>query len=121
MKQTLLIFGATILLAVTLGASEYSIRNYRETFCKDKSTVQLQQQYKKVTQESDAMIKHGGEACSNATDTFNTMEAERVGRTLYDDCESYRHGKVRKQIHKNKVVIKAVERELQSRGESPQK
>lgn len=115
MKQLFLLFSTIILLSVTLGANERSIRNYQEAFCKGKSTAELQEQYKKVTVETDAMIKHGGEACSNATDTFNTMEAKRVGRKLYDDCESYRHGKIRKQLHKNKVVIKATERELKSR------
>lgn len=115
MRRLLLMVSSILLLTMALNANERSIRNYQENFCRDIPTAQLQEQYKTVSTEQDAMIKYGAEACSNATDTFNTMEAKRVGRKLYDDCESYRHGKVRKEIHKNKVIIKAIERELKSR------
>ncbi len=115
MRRLLIMIGSMLLLTMVLNANERSIRNYQENFCKDVPTAKLQEQYKRVSTEQDAMISHGTEVCSNATDTFNTQEAKRVGRKLYDDCESYRHGKVRKEIHKNKVVIKAIERELKSR------
>ncbi len=115
MKQLFLMISSVLLLTVSLSANERDIHNYQENFCKDVPTAELQKQYNTVSTEQDTMISHGAEVCSSATETFNTMEAKRVGRKLYDDCESYRHGKVRKEIHKNKVIIKAIERELKSR------
>lgn len=116
MKKVYLIFCIVLLFSIDLSASERSIRNYRETFCKEKSTTQLHKEYIRVTQELDAMIKQGSDDCKNASDTFDTASAERVGRKLYDGCESYRVGKIRKKIHKDKVIKEAVERELISRG-----
>ena len=97
-------------------STEYSARKYQERYCKEKTTSQLQQDYKAAVREMDELIKKGSEACKNAGETFNTMKAERVGRKLYDTCESYRHGNIRKTIHKNKVIKKAIEFELESRG-----
>jgi len=97
-------------------STEYSARKYQEKYSKEKTTLALKQEYEAVTKELDALIAEGSEACNNAGETFNTMEAERVGRKLYDTCESYRYGNVRKKIHKNKVIKMAIEFEFESRG-----
>ncbi|RLA72904.1 MAG: hypothetical protein DRG24_01620 [Epsilonproteobacteria bacterium] len=111
---------ALVLLFLSVSAqaysTEYSARKYQEKYFHEKSTSELKLEYTAVTKELDTLVKEGGKACNNASETFNTMEAERVGRKLYDACESYRHGNVRKQIHKDKVIKRAIEFEFESRG-----
>lgn len=98
-----IIFLSLTILSFSVHASERSIKNYREQFCKDKPTEALQKQLTQVTSEIDEMVKAGQEACNQS------------GRQALSDCKSYRYGKIRKKIHKKKVILKAVERELQSR------
>ncbi|MEA3374568.1 MAG: hypothetical protein U9Q62_12860 [Campylobacterota bacterium] len=118
MKKIVLAVLSLALFALSANAysTEYSAKQYQKRYCKEKTTSQLQQDYKAAAAEMDQLIKDGSEACKNAGETFNTMKAERKGRKLYDHCESYRHGEIRKQIHKNKIIKRASELELESRG-----
>ncbi len=118
MKKTILVLAVFLLYGISAQAysTEYSARKYQEKYSKEKTISALKQEYEVVTKELDSLIEKGSKACKNAGETFNTMEAERVGRKLYDTCESYRHGSIRKQIHKDKVIKKAIEFEFESRG-----
>jgi len=121
MKKVLLTVVLLLFVNINLQAysTEYSAKRYQEKYLKDKTIPQLQHAYEEYSHELDALIKKGGDACKNAGESFNTMEAERVGRHLYDTCESYRIGNIRKHIHKNKVIKKAIRFELDSRGVKP--
>jgi len=119
----IIVLAVYFLLFFSVGAqaysTEYSARKYQEKYSQEKSTSELKKEYATVTKELDTLVKKGSEACENAGESFNTMKAERVGRKLYDACESYRHGTVRKQIHKDKVIKMAIEFEFESRGIKP--
>ncbi len=120
-----IILGIVTLVLLSLNANaystEYSAKQYQKRYCKEKTTPQLQQDYKAATSELEKLISEGAEACANAGDTFNTMKAERKGRQLFDACESYRHGEIRKQIHKNKIIKMASEFELKDRSVAVEK
>lgn len=109
MKKITLVLAILSLFALTLSAysTERNINKYRENFCQDKTTQQLQQQYDEVKAENDAMIQKGKEACKK-----NDYQS-------VSDCRYYRFGKVRKKIQKNKIILQAVERELESRKKAP--
>ena len=98
------------LLFLSIGAqaysTEYSAQKYQKKYSHEQSTSELRTEYDVVVKKLDILLKDGGEACKNAGETFNTQEAERVGRNLYDMCESYRHGEIRKQIHKNNTRLR---------------
>ena len=96
-------------------ATEESIRHYQEEFCKDMSIQELTTRYNRAKAKLDNYIQSGAESCKNAGDTIKVAEAKREGRRLYDECESYRYGKIRKEIHKLKIETKALSRELKLR------
>lgn len=107
MKKIILILTLLSMFSLTLSAysSERNVNKYRENFCRDKTTQELQKQHDEVNQANDAMIKKGSEAC------------EKNDRQSISDCRYYRFGKVRKEIQKNKTILKAIELELESRKE----
>ena len=117
MKKIMFGFLLSALFFVTLNAAslERSARNYQARYCKELSIAKLQEQLKDSRAENKKLISEGSESCKNAGETFNTMKAERKGRQLFDHCESYRYGDIRKTIHKNKVIIRASESELKER------
>ena len=96
-------------------ATEASIKNYQEEFCKDMDTDALTLEYNQSKTALENYISSGSKACQNAGDTIKIAQAKREGRKLYDECESYRYGKIRKEIHKLKIKTKAIKRELELR------
>jgi len=118
MKKTLLITLLSTLLTSSLYAyaTEASVRNYQKEFCKKLSDAEVESDYTTSKATLDKYIADGSKDCKNAGDTFNTAKAQRKGKQLFDACESYRHGDIRKEIHKLKIKTKALKKEMDERG-----
>ncbi len=118
MKKLLpsLLFFSLLSSSLFAYASEASIRNYQKEFCKELSDKALQSNYDTSKAILDKHIAKGSLDCKDAGDNFNTQNATRKGKQLFDDCESYRYGEIRKEIHKLKIKTKALNKEMIERG-----
>ncbi len=118
MKKLLpsLLFFSLLSTSLFAYASEVSIRSYQKEFCKELSDKALKSDYASSKAILDKHIAKGAIDCKDAGDSFNTQNATRKGKQLFDACESYRHGEIRKEIHKLKVKTKAIDKEMLERG-----